>query len=149
MENTTKRIENALTLFDSGLNCAQSVVASYAEEFGADKKLLLQTACGFGAGMGRLQETCGAATGAFMAIGIATCKTESDNLKRKEMSYASIQTFKKKFIEMNNAIDCRTLLGVDLLSEEGRQAMAAGVLHATVCKKCISDAIKITDELIG
>ena len=148
MDNTNKLTEEAFAIFDSGMNCAQAVIGAYAEQLDADKKLVLELACGFGAGMGRLQGTCGAVTGAFMAIGIATCKTETDNVRRKEVSYAMIREFRNKFLSLNNALDCRTLLGVDLNTEEGHKAMTEGTLRANVCKKCIADAITITDELI-
>ncbi len=63
--------EIAVESFRSGLNCAQSVVAAYADEMSFDRNLALSISCGFGGGMGRLQETCGAATGAFMILGIS------------------------------------------------------------------------------
>lgn len=56
---TVKAIES----FRSGLNCAQAVVTAYADELNFDNNLALSVSCGFGGGMGRLQETCGAVTG--------------------------------------------------------------------------------------
>ena len=56
------KVNEAAACFASGFNCAQALVSTYCGELGFDKKAALQIACGFGAGMGRLQETCGAAT---------------------------------------------------------------------------------------
>ncbi|MCK9311380.1 MAG: hypothetical protein M0P26_03785 [Bacteroidales bacterium] len=43
---------------------------------------------------------------------------------------------------------CRSLLGCDLATEEGQKYLKENDLHETICKKCILDAIAITDVLI-
>lgn len=149
MEKVSKRAVSALQAFDSGYNCAQSVILAYCESLHIDKKVALQMACGFGAGMGRLQKTCGAVTGAFMAIGAATCKSEHDNNQRKEVSYARVQEFQKKFEALHGSTDCSSLLGVDLNTEEGHRLLLDRHLRETVCKTCISSAVAIADELIA
>lgn len=81
----TKHIEEeAILSFKSGLNCAQAVLTAYSEEMNFDKKLALSISCGFGGGMGRLQETCGAVTGSYMVLGVYNCKKVTDNQDRKE-----------------------------------------------------------------
>ncbi|GAO29655.1 C_GCAxxG_C_C family protein [Geofilum rubicundum JCM 15548] len=57
--------DKAVSLMDKGFNCSQSVLSAYSEVLGFDKELALGVSCGFGAGMGRLQGTCGAVTGAI------------------------------------------------------------------------------------
>jgi hypothetical protein len=47
----------ALDLFKSGLNCAQAVLTTYAEDFHLDSGIAKSVSIGFGGGMGRLQET--------------------------------------------------------------------------------------------
>jgi C_GCAxxG_C_C family probable redox protein len=61
--------EQAADTFKNGFNCAQAVFATYAEEFGIDRTEALKISCGFGAGMGRRQEVCGAVSGAILLIG--------------------------------------------------------------------------------
>jgi hypothetical protein len=46
--------ENAITLFSSGLNCAQAVLTAYTDKLDIDKSLAINISCGFGGGMGRL-----------------------------------------------------------------------------------------------
>lgn len=82
--------ENAISTFRSGLNCSQAVFAAYSEKLRFDKELALSISAGFGGGMGRLQETCGAVTGAFMVIGVYTSQKNPDNIDRKGKSYAMI-----------------------------------------------------------
>jgi len=143
-----KKEEKAIDSFKSGLNCAQSVLTSYSDELNFDYHLALSIACGFGAGMGRLQETCGAVTGSFMVFGIYNCKKHSDNKERKEKTYSMIQRFADKFKAIHGATDCKSLLNCDLRTKEGRRYAHDNNLYEKVCEKCILDSIKIIEGLI-
>ena len=142
------KAEKAIGFFNADLNCAQSVLTAYAEELDIDPELALSVSCGFGGGMGRLQETCGAVTGAFMVLGIHNCKRIKDNKERKEKTYAMIQEFSEKFKSLHGTMNCRLLLNCDLRTEEGQRYLKENNLHVTVCEKCVSDSIKIIEELI-
>jgi C_GCAxxG_C_C family probable redox protein len=140
-------VNKTLQQFRDGLNCAQSVLIAYEEEFRLDRNLALSVACGFGGGMGRLQETCGAVTGAFMVLGIFNCRKYADNDDRKEHTYAAIQAFNKRFIARNKTTNCAKLLNCDLKTREGRMFAKENRLFDTICEKCISDALSILSEL--
>ena len=144
----SKKGSKAIDYFRAGLNCAQAVLKSYADELQFDTHLALQISCGFGGGMGRLQETCGAVTGSFMVFGIYNCRKFSDNKERKEQTYAMIQKFSDKFVSIHGTMDCKALLNCDLRTEEGQRYVKENNLHEVICEKCISDAIVITEELI-
>lgn len=140
--------EKAISLFSSGLNCAQSVLTAYTDSLNIDKDLAIQISCGFGGGMGRLQETCGAVTAAFMVLGIFNGKKYSENSVRKIMTYAMIQEFNSQFLKIHGTTNCKALLNCDLTTEEGLQYHHSNHLSETVCSKCIRSSIKIVDELI-
>jgi C_GCAxxG_C_C family probable redox protein len=139
--------KKAIESFRSGLNCAQAVVTAYSDDLNFDNDLAVRMSVGFGGGMGRLQETCGAATGAFMVLGIHFCSKFKDNKDRKEATYAAIQEFDRKFKSIYGTSDCKTLLNADLKTEEGRMYIKEHKLHDTICEKCIADAIRLVDEL--
>jgi len=140
----TKAIEN----FRSGLNCAQSIVRAFTENLKDKEGILLSVSCGFGGGMGRLQETCGAVTGAFMVIGLHNCKNLTSNSERKEATYAMVQNFSQKFKSNNGAIDCKSLLKCDLSTEDGRQYAHQHHLFEKICERCIADSANILEELL-
>lgn len=142
------KVDKAIESFRSGLNCSQSVVNAYAEQLNVDNEFAMSVSCGFGGGMGRLQETCGAVTGSFMVLGIYNCKKFNDNKERKSNTYAMIQRFSHKFKAIHGVTDCRTLMNCDLNTEEGLRYVAENNIHEKVCEKCIKDAVKIVDELI-
>jgi C_GCAxxG_C_C family probable redox protein len=140
--------EKAITSFKAGLNCAQAVLTAYSDKLNLNNEIALAVSCGFGGGMGRLQETCGAVTGSYMVIGIHTCSRFSENNKRKEETYSMIQKFSEKFIKINGSTDCISLLKSDLKTEEGQRYAKENNLFETICEKCISDSIRIVEELI-
>lgn len=144
----TAKEKKAISSFKNGLNCAQSVVSAYTDEMKFDPGLALSLSCGFGGGMGRLQETCGAVTGSFMILGIHNCKKYQDNKDRKDKTYSMVREFSRRFKAIHGSTDCRTLLNCDLKTEEGQQYLREHNLHEVICEDCITNSIKIIQELI-
>lgn len=144
MSETEKK---ALELFRAGHNCAQAVVAAFADVHHYDENLALEFSCGFGAGMGRMQETCGAVTGAFMVIGLISYRKFTDPAERKEHAYPLIREFSRRFVEFHKTVNCRELLNCDLMTDEGRQYAKDYNLHECVCEKLILDSIRIIRDL--
>ena len=110
-----------------------------------DKKTALQIACGLGAGMGRLQETCGAVSGAYLLIGLKYGKFLKEDDPAKEKTYATVREFAKLFEKRNNTTNCRELLGVDLINGD-RQTAAERV--KTICPKMVQDAAEIIEKIL-
>lgn len=139
--------EKAIQSFKSGLNCAQAVLAAFAEDLKFDPELVSDISSGFGGGMGRLQKTCGAVTGSFMVLGIYNSKKFPDNRERKENTYTMIQSFGENFTSVHGTMDCGALLNCDLRTEEGQKYFNENNLSEKVCEKCVSDAVSIVEAL--
>ena len=58
-----ERVAAARAFFREGYNCCQSVVLAFEDIAGLDKESIIKAACGFGGGMGRMREVCGAVSG--------------------------------------------------------------------------------------
>jgi len=140
--------DKAILTFRSGANCAQAVLTAYSDELKLDNNLAMSISCGFGGGMGRLQETCGAVTGSFMVLGIYNSNRFIDNKDKKEETYSMIQKFSKKFQSIHGPLQCSSLLNCDLKMEEGQAFMKENNLAEKVCEKCISTSIGILEELL-
>ncbi len=147
-EHLEGRSETAVDTLRSGFNCAQAVFAAYAAGLGISENDSLRIAGGFGGGMGRLQETCGAVTGAFMLIGCKYGMTAKGDSEAKEKTYEYIRRFADRFMKMNKSISCKTLLGCDLQSDEGKKYYKEHDLHETVCVKCVRDAACIVEQML-
>ena len=139
---------NAIKSFHSDYNCAQSVLLAYAPDLNIDVDLLLGLSSGFGAGMARLQETCGAVTGAYMVIGLYNRKRYTNNSTLKEASYLMIQKFNADFISYHGTTKCKVLLNCELNSVTGQEYSYENKLNINVCEKCIIHSINIIDKLI-
>lgn len=140
--------DNAIKTFRKGLNCAQAVFAAYSEKLGYDKELALGASASFGGGMGRLQETCGVVTGAFMVIGVYNNQLYPDNLTRKEKSYEMVREFNRRFTEEHKSNQCKDLINCDLSTPEGRLEAKEKRLHETICEGCMATSIHILNDMI-
>ena len=129
-------------MFDQGFICSQSVLAAYCDLYGLEKDLALRIANGFGAGIARKQEVCGAVTGAVMLIGLKYGKIEPDDSDAHEKTYKMVDCFCNKFLERNNSINCHELLGCDLPTAKQKG------LFSTLCTKYVKDSAEIIEELI-
>ena len=139
-------MNDAVACFNNGFNCAQAILSTYCKEYGLDEKTALQIACGFGAGMGRLQETCGAVSGAYLLIGLKHGQYLKDDEASKEKTYAMVQKFAQLFVAKNKTTNCRELLGVDLISGD-KQAVTERVRD--ICPRMVRDAAEILESMMS
>ena len=112
MEENEKRIEKAVALFKSGFNCAQSVVAAFADQYRFTEEQALHMAASFGGGIGRMRMTCGAACGLFMLAGLEKCAVEGKDRESKAANYALVQQLAEEFKKRNGTLICAELLGL-------------------------------------
>jgi len=140
------KVNDAIYCFNSGFNCSQSVLSVYSEEFGLSKDIALKTACGLGAGMGRLQETCGAVTGAFLVIGMKYGNNNHNDKTAKEQTYALVQEFALRFEERNKTTKCSDLLGVNLQSVD--KSLASKRVRE-ICPGLVKDAVEILESIFA
>ncbi len=142
------RIEHATSSFDEGFSCAQSVFSAFGPQLGLDRETALKVAGGFGGGMARLGQTCGAVTGAFMVIGLQYASTQAEDQETKDKVYALIQEFADKFQERNGTIVCNELLNCDIgIPAELERAKETGIF-ATLCPKLVRDAAEIVEQIL-
>jgi len=139
------RINDAAEFFKEGFNCSQSVFAAYCEEFDLEIDTARMIASSFGGGMGRLQETCGAVTGAFMVLGLKYGYLSAEDKAGKERVYALVQKFAELFEERNKSLKCIDLVGIDMRHGDLMQAM---VRTKEVCPKFVKDAAEILEEIM-
>ncbi|MCP4396891.1 MAG: C_GCAxxG_C_C family protein [bacterium] len=140
-------VEKAVKYFEEGYNCSQSVCTAFAEEMGVERDTSLKMSAGFGGGIGRMGDTCGAVTGAYMALGLKYGPTEADPEAKAKM-YEYIREFAEKFKARNESLECRGLLGLDISIPEERDKIHAEKLTAKVCPKFIQDAAEILEEML-
>jgi len=137
--------EQAVQYFNSGFNCAQAILAAFCGDYGMDSDLACRIACGFGAGMGRLCETCGAVSGAYMVIGLKYGNISETDRDAREKSYTLVREFERRFKERNQSTVCEDLLGTHMVTGDQEKAVRQ---VAIVCPKAVRDAAEILAELL-
>lgn len=140
--------ESAVCCFKEGFSCSQSVLSAFAPEMGLDRTSALRVAGAFGGGMGRMGETCGAVTGAFMAIGLKYGKTEAGDDAKRDKGYEIVKEFTARFKALHGSITCRELLGCDLASPDGMVFAKDRNLFELRCRNYVADAVEIAEELL-
>lgn len=104
------RGEIAAEKFKSGYNCAQAVLLAFSDLIEMDEKTAAKLTSGFGGGIGRLREVCGAANGAFMVISLLYGDDSVAPHEKKAALYSRIQDFAARFKGQNGSYICRELL---------------------------------------
>lgn len=107
------RSEKAVAYFKEGYNCCQSVVLAFSDLVNINEEELLKIASGFGGGLGRLRETCGAVSGMIIIAGLLYGYDVPDTDLLKKELYRTIQELGLPFEEKNGSLTCRDLLKLE------------------------------------
>ena len=105
-----KQGEAAYAYFLKGYNCSQSVVAAFAPQLGLSEEMALRMSAGFGAGIGRMREVCGAFCGVVTVLSLVYADP-ADPADKSRM-YALVQEAARLYRARNggDSIICRELL---------------------------------------
>jgi C_GCAxxG_C_C family probable redox protein len=142
------RIEKAISVFRGDFNCAQSILNAYCNKYGLDRNTALKLSSGFGGGMGRLQNTCGAVSGAFMVIGLRYGMGINDDTEARENTYQVIREFSNRFQEIYGSILCKELLDCDINTPEGKEYYDRNDFFEKKCLQFVKNAAEILEEIL-
>ena len=129
--------ERAARLHGNGYNSCQAVLLTFCDELGVDPVTAFKIGEGFGLGMGGMENTCGALSGAIMLAGLKNSDGDLDHPKTKAGTYRISRELTEAFKEKTGALVCRDLKGID----------TGKVLCS--CPKCIDSAVQIVEEILG
>ena len=131
------RQEKAAELHKKGYNCAQAVACAFAEDIGVPEAVLFSACEGFGLGMGGMEATCGAVSGAVMVAGFKHSSGDVENPTTKANTYKYSREITKAFAEKNSTLICKELKGVE----------TGTVIRS--CLDCVRDAVEIAEQVLG
>ena len=121
---------------DRGFNCCQAVACTYSEQFGMDEATAFKACEAFGAGMGGMEGTCGAVSGAVFLAGL---KNSCGNLEKPvsmAQTYQLSREITERFKKKNGSLVCSELKGV-----ETKKPLRS-------CEGCILDAAQLVEEIL-
>lgn len=99
--------DTAKQYFYDGYNCAQAVAMAFAPEIGQTPEAVARLTIGFGAGMGRMREVCGAMSGITFVLSALFGD------RGRAAVYAMVQDAGEAFRQQNGSVVCRELLGLE------------------------------------
>jgi len=137
--------ERCLELFNAGYNCAQACFVAVAPELGMSEVEAIKVCAGFGGGIARTGNTCGALSGALMALGLKRAGVETSP-EIKNGFYLRSQALISAFTQKCGAVNCRDLLGCDLSTPEGSAEALSRNVHKTICVNLVKTAIALVAE---
>ena len=141
--------EQARSNFDSGYNCAESVLLvvsskSRASRRGADR-YVPRIATGFGGGMARSGDICGALIGGVMAISLAMGRDRPE--ESRDACYNAVDRFYNEFAKTFGSCKCRDLTKVDLKTSTGIEAYRSRI-HSERCVPIVAWVARRAHEII-
>jgi C_GCAxxG_C_C family probable redox protein len=138
----------ALASFQSGITCSSAVFSAFSDELELDDKTAKKIACGFGAGISRTGNICGAVSGAIMVIGLRYGKAEQGDDAATEKTRALTRQFIQEFTQKNGSANCTELLGYNLSNQDEYEAAARQNLFRTKCPDLVRDAVAILEKIL-
>lgn len=145
------RGDKAKGYFLQGYNCTQSVVLAFMDKTGLTKEQSAKISSGFGGGMGRMREVCGAVSGMVMVLNLLYGYSKPKDFELKKTHYKKVQDVSNAFKEQNGSIVCRELLG--LTKNENSSFVPTPRTNEYYkkrpCPDLIKDAADILDEYIN
>jgi C_GCAxxG_C_C family probable redox protein len=124
------------------------VLLAVCKATGWDCGCIPRIASGLGGGVGRQGEVCGALTGGVLAVGLVHGRDRAQETEAKNAVHAKAGQFVQRFAEVNGALRCRDLIGLDVSSEEGVQEYYARNLLEEKCLGIVSNAVRVVLELL-
>jgi C_GCAxxG_C_C family probable redox protein len=140
--------EKAIKRFREGYNCAQSTLYVFTVNT-MDETLALNISAGFGVGMGRKQEVCGAISGAIMVLGLKYGNDGNDSKEKINNVYKKARYLIERFTKEKGTVNCRELLnGCDLSTDEGQEYFQKNNLKENNCCEYIALTCRILEEIM-
>ncbi|MBR3598319.1 MAG: C_GCAxxG_C_C family protein [Lachnospiraceae bacterium] len=130
------RVEKTIELHNKGYNCAQSVACTYCDLVGVDEVTMFKMTEGLGLGMGGMEGTCGALTGACVLAGMKNSSGNIDAPNSKVSTYKLSREILESFRIKNGSSACKRLKGI----ESGQMLRS--------CSGCIMDAAELVEKII-
>lgn len=130
------RIEQTIEKRNKGYNCAQALACTYCDLVGMDEETMFRMTEGLGVGMGNMEGTCGAVSGACILAGMVKSTGNLDVPDSKAASGRLARQIIEHFEERNSTVTCKDLKG----KETGKMLRS--------CPDCIRDAAEFVEKLV-
>lgn len=141
------RVKQTVEMFNEGYSCSQAIFTIYGVQFGIDKDTALKIGSGLGGGIGATGNTCGAAIGAVLVLGLKFGSTNPKDKNAKYATYKKVREFCDEFKARAGSLLCRELLGFDFMTPQGAlRAKQPGAFEH--CPEFVQIAAEILESML-
>lgn len=140
--------DRAAAYFSEGFSCAQAVFAAFSEEEGLATPTALRLSEALGGGIAGQGMTCGAVTGALLAIGLKHGRTDGQNLAAKATTRELSRQFMERFETRHGSIQCQALLSLNIGTADGLAEARERGLFQSLCPVFVRDAAALLEEML-
>jgi C_GCAxxG_C_C family probable redox protein len=142
------KADDAHRSFISRFTCSAAVFSAFSKDMNLDPDTAKKIACGFGAGISKTGNICGAVTGAIMVIGLKYGKVEAGDDAATETTRTLTRGFISEFTTKNGSINCTDLLGCNLSDPDEYARARDEELFVTKCPMLVRDAADILENIL-
>jgi C_GCAxxG_C_C family probable redox protein len=142
------KADDAHRSFISRFTCSAAVFSTFSKELGLDPDTAKKIACGFGAGISKTGNICGAVSGAIMVIGLKFGKTQEGDDAATEKTRALVRQFIHEFTEKNGSVNCTELLGYNISNPDEYARARDEEIFVTKCPMLVRDATEIVENIL-
>jgi C_GCAxxG_C_C family probable redox protein len=146
-----EELENeAKKLFQNGYICAEAVSKVVLEELNFDTDKICGVATGFGGGIARKGQTCGALTGGIITIGAVVNNgfRKPDQKEIKDKVYQKVESLYNDFEKEFGSTICQNLTDCDFSTEEGMKKFSEENIGGKLCASLVGWTAKETFKLL-
>lgn len=144
------RSELAVKRFTEGHNCSQAIVLAFADLLNIEAKQLSKLAGGFGGGIGRLREVCGAFSGIVVVLDLLYGYDKFVDDEDKKELYSRIQELGLRFEKDKGSLICRDLMGLNVKHSDSTPTPRTKDFYQNrPCPNIIAYATKLLEEYIN
>lgn len=134
--------------FLSHWNCTQAVLESLSGHAGMDAEAVRRITTPFAAGMWN-GLTCGAVTGAMMALGMRFGRATDGDGKAMDVTKVKMRELAAAMRAQFGNLDCSALLGTDMATDAGVSQAADKGLFKSKCPLLVEAAVKEAAKLMA
>ena len=147
----SKQGDAAYAWFLKGYNCSQSVVAAFAPQLGLTEEMALRLSAGFGAGIGRMREVCGAFCGVVTVLSMVYADPTDPKDKSRIMHWCNRRqssTAPATAAAVSSAGSCWQRQALPLLGVRRQRTAPQTIIKSDPARSCAASAPTCVQNLL-
>ncbi|MDD1659914.1 MAG: C-GCAxxG-C-C family protein [Methanomicrobiales archaeon] len=140
--------DDAVHCFRDGFTCSSTVFSTFSEGMGIDPDTAKKCSCGFGAGISKTGNICGAVSGAILVIGPNYGKTKPGNDAATEKTRGLVREFIREFSARHGSVNCRNSSGITLPIRQNMNRHVRAVSSSRSVRNSLAMPLRFSKKIL-